>query len=168
MRQTTFPTLCLSLLLACAASVAEARWFQASSGRSELRQIARTLAATPDGEVSPDSGITRPPEPPVPPPQATRRTHSPALTAEAAKSAAFSGPAEGTALIEVGLEADKAKAAGLAPEPGGSLESPTGDLAPQPNLSLPPPGQDESATPAEPAGDAPAAEPVPEAPFVFP
>jgi len=148
--------------------VAEARWFQAGSGKSELRQIARTLAATPDGEVSQDTSLTRPPEPPEPPPEALRRTHSPALTAEAAKSAAFSGPPERTALIEVGLEADKAKAASLAPKPGSPLESPADDLAPEPVISLESPNQDESATPAEPAGDAPAAEPVPETPFAFP
>ena len=63
MRRITLPTLCLSLLLVCAANVAEARWFQAGSGKSELRQIARTLAATPDGEVSQDTSLTRPPSP---------------------------------------------------------------------------------------------------------
>jgi hypothetical protein len=104
--------LILGLLLALAIP-AEARWFQTGSGDRPLRRIARMLAADSKGKIKPDVVLTPPPEAPALPSQAVRREHDSILSAEAAKSKAFAGPGELTALIEVGIEAANVRAADL-------------------------------------------------------
>jgi hypothetical protein len=113
MRRHSIIWLIVTLLLS--SGVADARWFQRSAGPAELRQIARTLMATPTGGIREDVSTTRDPEAPAPPSKASQRKHDPILTAECAKSIVFAGPGLLTALIEVGLEAANVKAADLLP-----------------------------------------------------
>jgi len=133
-----------SLILALTTNVASARWFTLRSGRSRLSQIARSLAAAPDGEVKRDVRLTRDPESPTPPSKEVRRKHAPMLTAEAAKCEVFSGPGEHTALIEVGLDAAKMK--------GGDLVPTASEV-----LFAPPVAPAGTATPAAPTGQGAAA-----------
>lgn len=161
--RTILPTLGLSLAMVCLASVAEARWFTLGTRKSALGEIAQTLVAAPDGSVREEIPLTRPPAPPAPPRQILGRKHDPALTAEAAKSAAFSGPGERTALVEVGLEANNAKAADLMPDSGSTPTESTDEDSAAPATQP----SDEAPLPAAGAG-VPVAPASDEKPFVFP
>ncbi len=162
--RTVLPTFGLSLALVCLASMAEARWFAQGAGKSELGEIARTLVTAPDGSIREEIPLTRPPAPPAAPRRILGRKHDPALTAEAAKSAAFSGPGERTALVEVGLEANNAKAADLMPDAGSTPAEATDETpsatAPESGAVAPLPATDGGEPAPAPASD--------QKPFVFP
>lgn len=147
MKPPTPAILCLLLALAVPA---EARWLQMGAGDAPLRRIARTLAADSEGEIKPDARLTPPPEVPATPVEAPRRRHDSALSAEAAKSKAFAGPGELTALVEVGIEAAKARVADLMPSAFGVPGTPD-EPAPAPAGTVPAPAPAEIETAEPPA-----------------
>lgn len=133
MKRRLPPILCLSLLLALPV---EARWFHAGGGESPLRKIARLLAADVEGEKGAGVRLAPAPEPPALPPESQRPGREASFDAEAAKSKAFAGPGEQTALIEVGIEAANVRAADLLPTVSELLDA-TSEPAPQTESALP-------------------------------